>query len=232
LALSEKGIILTNKNIAIELVGISKKYILHHEKPTLIESIISDTKNEEFWALRNINLKIMKGEKVGIIGPNGSGKTTLLKVSAGITSPTKGKVKISGKIVSLIELEAGFHPELTGIENIYLNGMLVGMYKKEIDNKLNEIVEFSIGYLCGDWDPHWYKYGPLYSYLLAVIYYVCSLFAEGSLEDYIKDIFISPSRFYLIGRVVNVILNLLISTIRRIWEVRTLILFSVPLFLT
>src|SRR3990167_3803963 len=111
-------------NLAIRLSGVSKKYTLHHEKPTLIENILSRKNDEEFWALKNINLEIKKGEKLGIIGPNGSGKTTLLEIIAGITIPTKGKVVTKGKIVSLIELQAGFHPELTGEENIFLNGML------------------------------------------------------------------------------------------------------------
>src|SRR3989304_2075628 len=100
-------------DIAIKLTGVSKKYILHHEKPTLVENIIKPRKNEEFWALRDIDLAINKGDRVGVIGKNGSGKTTLLEIIAGITTPTKGKVATQGRIVSHIELEAGFHPELT-----------------------------------------------------------------------------------------------------------------------
>jgi ABC-type polysaccharide/polyol phosphate transport system ATPase subunit len=131
------------KPIAIELSGICKKYILHHEKPTLVENIFRKRRNEEFWALRDIGLTIRKGERVGIIGKNGSGKTTLLEILAGITTPTKGGVETFGKIVSLIELEAGFHPELTGEENIYLNGLLVGMSKSEIDKRLKKIIAFA-----------------------------------------------------------------------------------------
>ena len=130
-------------NLAIRLSGVSKKYTLHHEKPTLIENILSRKNDEEFWALKNINLEIKKGEKLGIIGPNGSGKTTLLEIIAGITIPTKGKVVTKGKIVSLIELQAGFHPELTGEENIFLNGMLIGMSKSEIAEKKDSIIDFS-----------------------------------------------------------------------------------------
>ena len=130
-------------NIAIKLTDISKKYILHHEKPTLTENILGRGCREEFWALKNINLKIKKGEKVGIIGSNGSGKTTLLKIINRITAPTAGEVQTSGKIVSLIELEAGFHPDLTGEENVYLNGLLLGMNRKETKRKFADIVKFA-----------------------------------------------------------------------------------------
>ena len=132
-----------DKNVSIKIEGVSKKYTLHHEKPTLVENISKRGHKEEFWALKDINLEIKKGERVGIVGPNGSGKTTLLEIIAGITSPTGGKVHTNGKLVSLIELSAGFHPELTGEENIYLNGMLIGMSKKEISSKLKKIISFA-----------------------------------------------------------------------------------------
>jgi len=128
---------------AVKLAKVSKKYILHHEKPTLAENIFFRKTKEEFWALRDINLTIKKGERVGIIGPNGSGKTTLLEIISGITAPTAGGVTTNGKIVSLIELEAGFHPELTGEENIYLNGLLVGMSKAEVKSKLKRVISFA-----------------------------------------------------------------------------------------
>jgi len=131
-----------NNNIAIKLTNVTKRYTIHHEKPTLVEHLING-KNESFDALEGINLTITKGEKVGIIGPNGSGKTTLLKVIAGITSPTSGRVDTSGKVVSLIDLEAGFHPDLTGEQNVYLNGMLLGMGKKEISKRIKNIIEFA-----------------------------------------------------------------------------------------
>ncbi len=128
-------------NLAIQLIGVSKKYTVHHEKPTLVHNFFK--KNQEFWALKKVNLKIEKGEKIGIIGDNGSGKTTLLKIINGITSPTVGKVKTYGKVVSLIDLEAGFHPDLTGEENIFLNGMLLGMDKKEIQSNFKNIIRFA-----------------------------------------------------------------------------------------
>jgi signal peptidase I len=132
----------TDNQIAIKLENVSKQYVIHHEKPTLVEKFIK-TKNEEFWALKDINLTIKKGERVGIIGPNGSGKTTLLKVIAGITTPTSGSIETQGNIVSLIDLEAGFHPDLTGIQNVYLNGMLLGMKKEELEDKLGAIIDFA-----------------------------------------------------------------------------------------
>lgn len=128
-------------NIAIKLSNISKKYILHHEKPTLVETFFK--KKEEFWALKNINLEVKKGEKLGIIGPNGAGKSTLLKIICGITTPTTGTVDTNGRVASLIELTAGFHPDLTGEENIYVNGLLLGMSLKEIKDKFKTIVNFS-----------------------------------------------------------------------------------------
>ena len=127
----------------IKLVRISKKYILYHQRPTLAENILFRRTREEFWALKNINLTINKGERVGIIGPNGSGKTTLLEIIAGITTPNIGTVTTHGKIVSLIALEAGFQPDLTGEENIYLNALLIGMSKREVESKFKEIVAFA-----------------------------------------------------------------------------------------
>lgn len=127
---------------AIKLVNICKSYTLHHEKPTLIERVLKG-KNEKFTALDNINLEIKKGEIIGIVGPNGSGKTTLLKIIAGITAPTKGLIETSGRIISLIDLEAGFHPDLNGEQNICLNGMLLGLSKKTISRKLPDIIKFA-----------------------------------------------------------------------------------------
>lgn len=131
------------KNFAIQLDNVSKKYQLLHEKPTLIENISAKGRHEEFWALKNVSLNIKKGEKIGIMGPNGAGKTTLLEVIAGITTPSSGTVKTEGKVVSLIDLSAGMHPDLTGEENIYLNGMLIGMSKAEINTLKTKIIDFA-----------------------------------------------------------------------------------------
>ncbi len=130
------------KELAVQLSNVSKKYELHHEKPTLVEKFVKG-RNEIFWALKNINLNIKKGEKIGIVGPNGSGKTTLLKIITGIATPTTGTVSVSGRIASLIDLDAGFHPDLTGVQNIYINGMLLGMNKREIEQRLPSIIEFA-----------------------------------------------------------------------------------------
>jgi lipopolysaccharide transport system ATP-binding protein len=99
--------------------------------------------NEYFWALKNISIDIKQGDRIGIIGKNGAGKSTLLKLLSQITSPTKGTIKIRGKIASLLEVGTGFHRELTGRENIYLNGAILGMKRKQIAKKLDEIINFS-----------------------------------------------------------------------------------------
>jgi lipopolysaccharide transport system ATP-binding protein len=102
-----------------------------------------DLQEKEFWAVKDVSFEVKKGESLGIIGPNGAGKSTILKLLSRILRPNKGGIEVKGRLSALIEVSAGFHPDLTGRENVYLNGSILGMKKREIDKKLDEIVEFS-----------------------------------------------------------------------------------------
>ena len=133
---------------AIEVDNVSMKFSLSREKVDSLKDYIFKTiKREiqynEFWALKNISFTVEKGDRVGILGLNGAGKSTLLKVISGVFKPTEGNVDKHGKIVPLLELGAGFDPQYTGKENIYLYGAMLGYTKKFIDSKYDEIVEFS-----------------------------------------------------------------------------------------
>jgi|GEM_PF-928635 len=129
--------------LAVSIRGLKKKYVLHHEKPIFVDRFFNRSTREEFMAIDNIDLSIPKGQKVAIIGKNGSGKTTLLKLICGVTKETQGDVKVVGRVVSLIDLEAGFHPDLNGYENIALNGLIVGMSRSEIQERMEDIVNFA-----------------------------------------------------------------------------------------
>jgi lipopolysaccharide transport system ATP-binding protein len=149
----------------INVEKLSKKYIIGHKKQdrnNSLRDVLSDgvkqftrklvhpfappendNTHEEFWALKDVDFEINSGESVGFIGSNGAGKSTLLKVLSRITEPTSGKITIQGRVASLLEVGTGFHPELTGRENIFLNGAILGMSKDEIRKKFDEIVAFS-----------------------------------------------------------------------------------------
>lgn len=131
---------------AVRVENISKTFRLYHERAySLKERIVNRRRPrfEEFWALRDVSLDIATGETAGLIGPNGSGKTTLLKLVAGIIRPTEGRIETRGRIASLLELGAGFHPDLTGRENVYLNASILGLSRKETDRYFDDIVAFA-----------------------------------------------------------------------------------------
>ncbi|MEA2065141.1 MAG: ABC transporter ATP-binding protein [Patescibacteria group bacterium] len=148
----------------ITVKNISKKYNITHQQGGYValrdvmtnvakspfsflkhkaKEAVGKAGKEDFWALNDINFEVQKGEAIGIIGANGAGKSTLLKILTGITPPTTGEITMRGKVASLLEVGTGFHPELTGRENIFLNGTILGMTKKEINAKFNDIVQFA-----------------------------------------------------------------------------------------
>jgi lipopolysaccharide transport system ATP-binding protein len=136
----------------LEIKDISKKFRISHEHQrylSLRDSIIDffsgkrKSSREDFWALKDVSFNVFPGDSIAIIGKNGAGKSTFLKILSKITPPTSGKIKSRGRIASLLEVGTGFHPELTGRENIYLNGSILGMKRMEINSKFDEIVEFS-----------------------------------------------------------------------------------------
>ena len=135
-----------NKDNAIEVKNMTKSFKLFYDKPsTLKERLVfwNKKKTDTRTVLDNINLEIKKGETVALIGTNGSGKSTLLKLMTKIIYPTKGTITTTGKLTSLLELGAGFHPDFTGRENIYFNASIFGLTRKQIDEKIDEIIEFS-----------------------------------------------------------------------------------------
>src|SRR5208337_219554 len=146
---------MSSNDLAVSVRGLSKSYVIAHNsnQPTNFREVIVDRirhplgngrqHQETFWALKDIDFDIRLGESVGIIGRNGAGKSTLLKLLSRITYPTAGAIDLYGQMASLLEVGTGFHAELTGRENIFLNGSILGMRRGEIDRKFDEIVEFS-----------------------------------------------------------------------------------------
>ncbi|MCX7166510.1 MAG: ABC transporter ATP-binding protein [Rhodocyclales bacterium] len=155
-------------DLAISVEGLSKSYLIGHNTQnkrytTLRDMVTRDARNlarrtrdillgraivqadqtEEFWALKDVAFEVRRGETLGIIGRNGAGKSTLLKILSRITEPTAGRIRIAGRVASLLEVGTGFHPELTGRENIFLNGAILGMTRAEITRKFDEIVDFA-----------------------------------------------------------------------------------------
>ncbi len=154
-------------DVVLRIENLGKKYIIRHQVQNKHYVVLRDIiaqgareamgrlrdkiqgkgepalKREDFWALRHIDLEIRQGEVLGVIGRNGAGKSTLLKLLSRITEPTEGRITISGRVASLLEVGTGFHPELTGRENVFLNGSVLGMHQSEIRRKFDEIVAFS-----------------------------------------------------------------------------------------
>jgi ABC-2 type transport system ATP-binding protein len=131
---------------AMEVAGVSKRFRLFHEKyQSFKERAIhfGRVPYEDFWALRDIDLTVAQGETIGLIGRNGSGKSTLLKCLAGILQPTEGSIRTEGRLAALLELGAGFHPELTGRENVFLNASILGLSKRDVERRFDEIVSFA-----------------------------------------------------------------------------------------
>lgn len=136
--------------VAIDMRGVSKAFVLRHNRADSLKLRVLGLVNQRyrehrklFWALKDINLTLYEGDTLGLIGPNGSGKSTLLRLIAGILFPSRGEIRLKGSVASLLELGVGFHPDLTGRENVYLNTSLYGLSRRETDQLFEAIWDFS-----------------------------------------------------------------------------------------
>jgi ABC-type polysaccharide/polyol phosphate transport system ATPase subunit len=133
---------------AIRFEGVAKRFTIHHERARSLQDALLHVFRqrgwrEEFWALRDVTFAVEPGEALGVIGANGSGKSTLLKLATRLITPTHGHVDVSGRVAALLELGAGFHPELSGRDNIYLNASILGIPRRRVDERFADIVEFA-----------------------------------------------------------------------------------------
>lgn len=131
---------------ALELTGVGKRFTKYEDTPTLLGSALRirpTTRREKLWAVRGVDVAIPEGEAFGVIGRNGSGKTTLMSLMAGVTAPSEGAVRVWGRVAPLISVGVGFHRELTGRENIYVNGMILGMSRRQVDQRVEAIIDFA-----------------------------------------------------------------------------------------
>jgi ABC-2 type transport system ATP-binding protein len=133
-------------DIAIRVDHVSKKFRMYKERNQSLKSAIMRGRTsvyDDFWALKDVSIEVAKGQTIGLVGDNGSGKSTLLKCMARILYPESGSIAMRGRLAALLEVGSGFHPELSGRDNVYLNGSILGMTRREIDEKFEDIVEFS-----------------------------------------------------------------------------------------
>ena len=137
---------MSDDDVVVEAVDVSKRFRLIHERNNSLKATVMRRRRvvaEDFWALRNVSIQVRRGETFGLIGENGSGKSTMLKCLTRILTPTTGEVRVDGKVSALLELGAGFHPELSGRENIFLNGAILGLPQSELKKRFDEIVDFA-----------------------------------------------------------------------------------------
>lgn len=137
---------MTDRPLAVEVVGVSKKFRLFKERNNTLKATIMRGRRviaDDFWALKDVSFEVYEGETFGLIGENGSGKSTMLKCMTRILRPNEGTVTVTGKVSALLELGAGFHPELTGRENVFLNGAILGLSQKELRRRFDDVVDFA-----------------------------------------------------------------------------------------